>query len=62
LKRKASIRFAEQGWMWLYYAFFWTFGMVRIISQSVVRFSVLTVDLVCLVSIQPLDGFQRHLG
>ncbi|KAE8376515.1 TLC domain-containing protein [Aspergillus bertholletiae] len=27
LKRKASIRFAEQGWMWLYYAFFWAFGM-----------------------------------
>lgn len=31
LKRKASVRFAEQGWMWLYYAFFWTFGMVRTI-------------------------------
>ncbi|KAL5363952.1 TLC domain-containing protein [Aspergillus floccosus] len=27
LKRKTSIRFAEQGWQWLYYAFFWTFGM-----------------------------------
>ncbi|GAB1204557.1 hypothetical protein APSETT445_003213 [Aspergillus pseudonomiae] len=27
LKRKASVRFAEQGWMWLYYASFWTFGM-----------------------------------
>lgn len=29
LKRKTSVRFAEQGWQWLYYAFFWTFGMVR---------------------------------
>lgn len=28
LKRKASNRFAEQAWMWMYYAFFWTFGMV----------------------------------
>ncbi|KAF7115223.1 hypothetical protein CNMCM5793_001650 [Aspergillus hiratsukae] len=27
LKRKASNRFAEQAWMWMYYAFFWTFGM-----------------------------------
>ncbi|EAU34663.1 conserved hypothetical protein [Aspergillus terreus NIH2624] len=27
LKRKTSVRFAEQGWQWLYYAFFWTFGM-----------------------------------
>ncbi|KAL3437773.1 TLC domain-containing protein [Aspergillus tetrazonus] len=33
LKRKASIRLAEQGWMWLYYAVFWTIGMY-IWSQS----------------------------
>ncbi|KAL2863078.1 putative longevity-assurance protein (LAC1) [Aspergillus lucknowensis] len=33
LKRKASIRFAEQGWMGMYYGFFWTFGMY-IWSQS----------------------------
>lgn len=29
LKRKASVRFAEQGWLWVYYGFFWTFGMVN---------------------------------
>lgn len=28
LKRKASVRFAEQGWLCVYYGFFWTFGMV----------------------------------
>ncbi|KAL3480040.1 TLC domain-containing protein [Aspergillus californicus] len=33
LKRKASIRLAEQGWMCLYYGFFWSFGMY-IWSQS----------------------------
>ncbi|KAI9924007.1 sphingosine N-acyltransferase lag1 [Aspergillus wentii] len=33
LKRKASIRFAEQGWLLLYYGFFWSFGMY-IWSQS----------------------------
>ncbi|KAL4978152.1 TLC domain-containing protein [Aspergillus desertorum] len=33
LKRKASIRLAEQGWMCLYYAGFWTTGMY-IWSQS----------------------------
>ncbi|CEL02514.1 TLC domain-containing protein [Aspergillus pseudodeflectus] len=33
LKRKESIRFAEQGWMFLYYAVFWTTGMY-IWSQS----------------------------
>ncbi|KAL5334438.1 TLC domain-containing protein [Aspergillus crustosus] len=33
LKRKASVRLAEQAWMWVYYAFFWTFGMY-IWSQS----------------------------
>ncbi|KAA8649200.1 hypothetical protein EYZ11_003765 [Aspergillus tanneri] len=27
LKRKASVRFAEQGWGWLYYGFFLSFGM-----------------------------------
>ncbi|KAL4929580.1 putative longevity-assurance protein (LAC1) [Aspergillus undulatus] len=33
LKKKTSIRLAEQGWMALYYAFFWSFGMY-IWSQS----------------------------
>jgi acyl-CoA-dependent ceramide synthase len=28
LKKKASIRFAEQAWMALYYGFFWAYGMV----------------------------------
>ena len=28
LKRKACIRFAEQGWLLLYYGVFWTLGMV----------------------------------
>ena len=30
LKKKASVRFAEQAWLMLYYAFFWSFGMVSI--------------------------------
>lgn len=30
IKRKACIRFAEQGWLLLYYGVFWTLGMVRI--------------------------------
>ncbi|KAF9887597.1 sphingosine N-acyltransferase lag1 [Aspergillus nanangensis] len=34
LKRKASVRFAEQGWLWLYYGFFWTFGMYIWSSSS----------------------------
>ncbi|KKK15718.1 hypothetical protein P175DRAFT_0535389 [Aspergillus ochraceoroseus IBT 24754] len=33
LKRKASIRFSEQGWQFLYYSFSWAFGMY-IWSQS----------------------------
>lgn len=33
LKRKASVRFAEQGWLWVYYGFFWTFGMVRLLYR-----------------------------
>lgn len=28
LKKKAALRVAEQGWLWVYYGFFWTFGMV----------------------------------
>ena len=28
LKRKASIRFAEQGWLLVYYGGFWSYGMV----------------------------------
>lgn len=27
-KRKATIRFAEQGWLLIYYAVFWTLGIV----------------------------------
>ena len=30
MKRKPAIRFAEQGWIFLYYSFVWVFGMVRI--------------------------------
>lgn len=30
LKKKASVRFAEQAWLILYYGFFWSFGMVSI--------------------------------
>lgn len=33
LKKKAGIRFAEQGWLLLYYGVFWTLGMVRIHSR-----------------------------
>jgi acyl-CoA-dependent ceramide synthase len=29
-KKKATIRFAEQAWLVLYYATFWTLGTVRI--------------------------------
>lgn len=29
LKKKASVRFAEQAWLGVYYGFFWSFGMVR---------------------------------
>lgn len=29
-KKKASVRFAEQAWLILYYGFFWSFGMVSI--------------------------------
>ena len=28
LKKKASVRFAEQGWFFIYYSFIWCFGMV----------------------------------
>ena len=62
LKRKASVRFAEQGWMWLYYAFFWTFGMVRTIPLVVWLLRTLTVGVVHLVELQSLDEFCRHLG
>lgn len=27
LKKKAALRFAEQGWLCMYYGFFWSFGM-----------------------------------
>ncbi|KAK1138663.1 hypothetical protein N8T08_002095 [Aspergillus melleus] len=27
LKKKAAVRFAEQGWQWIYYGFFCTFGL-----------------------------------
>lgn len=27
-KRKATIRFAEQAWLLIYYSVFWTLGMV----------------------------------
>lgn len=30
LKKKASVRFAEQAWLFVYYGFFWSFGMVSI--------------------------------
>lgn len=43
LKKKASIRLAEQGWMCLYYAFFWTFGMVSL-SYASSRRPWLTLD------------------
>lgn len=29
LKQKAAVRFAEQGWLLVYYLAFWTYGMVR---------------------------------
>lgn len=29
LKRKTSLRFAEQGWLVVYYGGYWSFGMVR---------------------------------
>jgi acyl-CoA-dependent ceramide synthase len=28
LKRKTAVRFAEQGWLLVYYGGFWSFGMV----------------------------------
>lgn len=34
LKKKASLRFAEQGWLWMYYGFFWSFGMVSTVERS----------------------------
>lgn len=34
LKRKASVRFAEQGWLGVYYGFFWSFGMVSLGPQQ----------------------------
>jgi acyl-CoA-dependent ceramide synthase len=34
LKRKASIRFAEQAWLLVYYATFWVFGMVSLYQAS----------------------------
>jgi acyl-CoA-dependent ceramide synthase len=32
-KKKATIRFAEQAWLVLYYATFWSLGTVRIITN-----------------------------
>lgn len=37
LKKKASIRFAEQGWLLLYYGVFWTLGMVRTHAHQPIR-------------------------
>ncbi|OJJ44799.1 hypothetical protein ASPZODRAFT_134939 [Penicilliopsis zonata CBS 506.65] len=34
LKHKAALRVAEQGWLWVYYAFFWTYGMYLWIHSS----------------------------
>lgn len=31
LKKKAALRFGEQAWLFSYYTFFWSIGMVRII-------------------------------
>lgn len=36
LKKKASVRFAEQGWQWIYYGFFCTFGLVRTVISSMI--------------------------
>lgn len=34
LKRKASIRFAEQGWQVMYYSFIWSVGLVRALAPG----------------------------
>lgn len=33
-KPKLQIRFAEQAWLFLYYAAFWTVGMVRSVTHT----------------------------
>ena len=36
LKSKTAVRFAEQGWLLVYYGGFWSFGMVRTASSCTV--------------------------
>jgi len=40
LRRKASVRLAEQGWLALYYSFIWSVGLVRAFGGTVCRRNV----------------------
>ena len=59
LKKKASLRFAEQAWIGLYYGFFWSFGMVSSFGGLEVSSNR---SIVYLDSVRLLDGFPCHLG
>lgn len=65
LKRKASIRLAEQAWMAIYYGFFWSCGMVRFLFTSAENKGTYPLIyfplLVSLVSFQLLARFQGSL-
>lgn len=75
LKPKASIRFAEQGWQFVYYFTYWTFGMVclRLLHcNQGFRITLLTWKLYSISGRHPTIGsillrsgptgqFARHL-
>lgn len=45
-KKKATVRFAEQGWLLIYCSIFWSLGMVRLLGSTHLKRAFLKIEVV----------------